>query len=107
MWWQRSLASALAALSLAVLWLHSGRVLVLASEPALDAQAIRVDMTIKARRFHHSPVSVPMGRPVVLMFHNQDVELHAFVPGRFLEDVQLHLDGNGAPQFGEKDWSGC
>lgn len=48
MWGKRSLASTLAARSLAVLWLHGGHSLVLASEPAFDAQAIRVDMTIKA-----------------------------------------------------------
>lgn len=99
---KRFLASTLAALSLAVLWLHGGHVLVLASEPAFDTQAIRVDITIKARQFHPSPVSVPVGRPVALVFHNQDVELHAFVPTRFLEGVPLHVDGNGAPQFGEK-----
>ena len=107
MWCKRSLASTLAARSLAVLWLHGGHSLVLASEPAFDAQAIRVDMTIKAGQFHPSPVSMPVGRPVALVFHNLDAELHAFVPGRFLEDVPLHLDGNGTPQFGEKDWSGC
>lgn len=102
MWCKRSLASTLAARSLAVLWLHGGHSLVLASEPAFDAQAIRVDMTIKAGQFHPSPVSMPVGRPVALVFHNLDAELHAFVPGRFLEDVPLHLDGNGTPQFGEK-----
>lgn len=61
MWGKRSLASTLAARSLAVLWLHGGHSLVLASEPAFDAQAIRVDMTIKAGQFHPSPVSMPVG----------------------------------------------
>lgn len=102
MWYRRSLASTLAALSLAVVWLHGGHVLVLASEPALDAQATRVDITIKARQFHPSPVSMPVRRPVALVFHNEDVELHAFVPTRFLEGVPLHVEGNGAPQFGER-----
>ena len=102
MWGQRSLASTLAALSLAVLWLHGGQSLVLASEPEVDTQAIRVDITIKARRFHPSPVSVPVGRPIMLVFHNEDVELHAFVPQQFLEHAPVHIDGNGAPQFGEK-----
>ena len=102
MWGQRSLASTLAALSLAVLWLHGGHSLVLASEPEVDTQAIRVDITIKARRFHPSPVSVPVGRPIMLVFHNEDVELHAFVPQQFLEHAPVHIDGNGAPQFGEK-----
>ena len=85
MWGQRSLASTLAALSLAVLWLHGGQSLVLASEPEVDTQAIRVDITIKARRFHPSPVSVPMGQQVMPVFTNRDVELHAFVPQQFLE----------------------
>ena len=102
MWCRRSLASTLAAISLSVLWLHGGHVLVLASEPALDAQATRVDITIKARQFPPSPVSVPVRRPVALVFHNEDGELHAFVPTRFLEGVPLHVEGNGAPQFGER-----
>jgi uncharacterized cupredoxin-like copper-binding protein len=37
----------------------------------------------------------------MLDFTNQDVELHAFVPKRFLEHLPVHVDGNGAPQFGE------
>ncbi len=99
---KRFLASTLAALSLAVLWLHGGHILGLAAEPAFDTQTIRVDITIKARQFHPSLVSVPVGRPVMLVFHNEDVELHAFVPQQFLEHVPVHIDGNGAPQFGEK-----
>jgi plastocyanin len=102
MWCKRFLASTLVALSLAVLWLHGGQVLVLASEPNIDADAIRVNVTIKARQFRPSPISLPVGRPVMLVFHNEDVELHAFVPTRFLEGVPVHVDGNGAPQFGEK-----
>ena len=98
----RFLASTLAALSLAVLWLHGDQSLVLASEPAFDTQAIRMDIIIKARRFHPSPVSVPVGRPIIVVFHNEDVELHAFVPQQFLEHVPVHIDGNGAPQFGNK-----
>ncbi len=102
MWCKRFLASTLAALSLAVLWLHGGQTSLLASEPAFGTQAIRVGITIKARRFHPSPVSVPVGRPVVLVFHNEDVELHAFVPQQLLAHVPVHIDGNGAPQFGDK-----
>ncbi len=71
-----------------------------ASELENDGAVIRVDISVKARQFHPSPVSVPVGRPVMLLFHNQDVELHAFVPMRFLEGVPVHVDGNGAPQFG-------
>lgn len=101
MWSQRALASTVAALSLAVLWLHGGQALVLASEPEIDTAPLRVDITIKARQFHPSPVSVPVGQQVILVFHNQDVELHAFMPKGFLEHRPVHVDGNGAPQFGE------
>lgn len=90
------------ALLLSLSALHGGAGPALASELEHDLGAIRVDITIKTRQFHPSPVSVPMGRPVMLVFHNQDVELHAFVPKRFLEGVPVHMDGNGAPQFGEK-----
>lgn len=90
------------ALVLALLWLHGGQVLGQASEPTFDAPAIRVGISIKARQFHPSPVLLPRGRHVVLIFHNQDVELHAFVPKRFLEGVPVYVDGNGAPQFGEQ-----
>lgn len=100
--WIRFHASTLAAVFLAVLWFHGGQVLILASEPTFDTQAIRVDITIKARRFHPSPVSVPVGRPIMLVFHNEDVELHAFVPQQLLAHVPVHIDGNGAPQFGDK-----
>lgn len=98
----RLLMRRIVTLLLALLWLHGGQVLGQAPALELDAQAIRVDIGIKARQFHPSPVSVPVGRPVVLVFHNQDVELHAFVPKRFLEGVPVHVDGNGAPQFGEQ-----
>lgn len=102
MWHPRALVTTIIMLLLSSLELHGGQVSGQASEPTFDAQAIRVDITIKARQFHPSPVSVPVGREVMLVFHNQDVELHAFVPNRFLEGVPIHVDGNGAPQFGEK-----
>lgn len=72
------------------------------ADSAPGRSPLRVDITIKDRQFHPSPVSVPVGRQVVLVFNNQDVELHAFVPKSFLEHVALHVDGNGAPEFGEK-----
>jgi len=98
----RVLMRRIVALFLALLWLYGDRVLGQASKPTFDAPAIRVDISIKARQFQPSPVSVPVGRHVMLVFHNQDVELHAFVPKRFLEGVPVHVDGNGAPQFGEQ-----
>lgn len=63
---------------------------------------LRVEIAITARQFEPSPVILPAGREVVLVFTNRDAELHAFVPVRFLEQVPLHVGGNGAPQFGEK-----
>lgn len=107
MWRKRSLVSTLAALSPAVLWLHGGHILVLASAPAFGAQAIRVDITRKARPFHPSPVSMPVGGPVALVFHHQDVELHAFVPKRFLWRVCRSMwTGMELLSLGRRDWSG-
>lgn len=63
---------------------------------------LRVEIAITARQFEPSPVTLPAGRGVVLVFKNRDAELHAFVPQHFLEQVPVHVDGNGAPQFGEK-----
>ncbi len=58
-------------------------------------------VTIRARAFNPATVKVPVGREVLLVFENQDVELHAFVPLRVLDDIPLHVDGNGAAQFGD------
>lgn len=63
---------------------------------------LRIEIAITARQFEPSPVILPAGREVVLVFKNRDAELHAFVPIQFLEHVPLHVDGNGAPQFGDK-----
>lgn len=60
-----------------------------------------VEVTIRAREFRPSTVMIPVNREVLLVFENQDVELHAFVPSTFLDDIPLHIDGNGAAQFGE------
>lgn len=68
----------------------------------VQEDAIRVDITINARQFHPSPVSVAVGEPVALVFTNNDVELHAFVPKHFLEGVPLHVEGNGAPQYDDR-----
>lgn len=63
---------------------------------------VRVEIAIRARQFTPSPARLPAGREIVLVLHNHDAELHAFVPIRFLERVSLHFNGNGAPQFDEK-----
>ncbi len=98
----RSLVQTVVAYILGMLWLQCGQALAQSSQLQQHAQAFRVDITIKVREFHPSAISVSVGQPAVLVFTNQDVELHAFVPQRFLENVPFHLDGNGAPQFGEK-----
>ncbi len=102
MWHNRALINRIVALVLALPWFHDRQVLGQTSASTPDAPAIRMDISIKARQFLPSPVSVPVWRPVMLVFHNQDVELHAFVPMRFLEGVPVHVDGNRAPQFGEQ-----
>ncbi len=59
----------------------------------------RVAITIRARSFE--PVAVPLhaGRKTRLVFHNQDAELHAFVPVGLLTGLHLNISGSGAPQF--------
>lgn len=103
MWHNGSMMRNVAALLFAGQWLYGGsHTVAQASESASSASPIRVEIAITARQFRPSPVSVPVGRQVVLVFTNKDAELHAFVPNRFLENVPVHVDGNGAPQFGGK-----
>lgn len=64
-------------------------------------EPVIIDIDIKAREFQPSPAKLPLDREVRLVFRNQDAELHAFVPQKFLEGIPLHLEGNGAPQFGD------
>jgi uncharacterized cupredoxin-like copper-binding protein len=63
---------------------------------------VMVAIIITARTFHPSQAKLHLDRDVLIVFHNQDAELHAFVPKKFLEHVPLHVTGNGAPQFGEQ-----
>lgn len=65
-------------------------------------EPIRAEIAIRARQFEPTSVSVAASHEVQLILRNEDAELHAFVPIRFLEHLPLHVDGNGAPQFGEK-----
>jgi uncharacterized cupredoxin-like copper-binding protein len=58
-----------------------------------------VEIAIKARQFYPSVVKLFAGRDVRLVFRNKDAELHAFVPIMFLDNLPLHVEGNGAPQF--------
>ena len=45
-------------------------------------------------------VTLRLGEPVRLEFQNFDSELHAVVPERWLEGVNVAVSGNGAPEFG-------
>ncbi len=55
---------------------------------------------IHGRQFDPSTVILHAGRRTKLAFHNQDAELHAFVPVKLLLGVNLNISGNGAPEFG-------
>ncbi|MER3423993.1 MAG: hypothetical protein C4293_12965 [Nitrospiraceae bacterium] len=66
------------------------------SAPAQGQHLLVVTTAVRAREFHPPTVTIPLGAAVLLVVHNQDAELHAFVPRKFLEHVPLHLDGNGA-----------
>lgn len=75
----------------------------------LDEAATRADenrqevrIVIKTREFQPPETKVRMGQEVVLVFENQDVEIHAFVPEKLFEKVPVQIEGSGAAQFGEK-----
>jgi plastocyanin len=72
------------------------------SWPAVEQAVLQVEVVIKARQFQPSPLLLPAGREVELVLKNQDAELHAFVPLRFLDNLAVHIDGSGAPQFGDR-----
>jgi plastocyanin len=55
---------------------------------------------IKARAFEPNRVVLSLGKKTWLVLHNQDAELHAFVPVGLLTGVNFNVGGNGAPEFG-------
>ena len=65
-----------------------------------NQQEVRI--AIKTRAFQPREVTLRAGQEAVLVFDNQDVEIHAFVPEKLLDRVRVQVDGNGAPQFGER-----
>ncbi len=67
-----------------------------------EASRQEVRIVIRARQFQPAEVTVRKGQEVVLMFENQDVEIHAFVPEKLLERVPVLVGGSGAPQFGDR-----
>lgn len=70
-------------------------------DPVQDSDPVIVEVTIRGREFLPSTVVIPVNHAVLLSFANHDAELHAFAPSALLDDVPLHIDGNGAAQFGE------
>ena len=60
-----------------------------------------VIVRMKGRKFLPPTVRVHAGRKTKLVLQNEDVELHAFVPGGLFNGVSLNVSGNGAPMFGD------
>lgn len=91
-------------LSLAVAGLLAASVLpVCYGAPALAAEPdpeTPVLIQIKARAFEPNRVVLTLGKKTWLVLHNQDAELHAFVPVGLLTGVNFNVGGNGAPEFG-------
>jgi plastocyanin len=70
----------------------------LAPTSAAEAEE-EIVIKIRARQFEPHTVTLHAGRRTRLIFYNQDVELHAFVPIGLFEGVHLNIAGNGAPEF--------
>lgn len=68
--------------------------------PSSTAPEEEVIVKIRARQFDPSSVTLHAGQKTKLVFHNQDAELHAFVPIGLFVGVNLNIAGNGAPEFG-------
>lgn len=58
-----------------------------------------VRIKIRARAFHPARVTVRTDSPVRLVFDNEDVEIHAFVPDGLFGDVPVTVDGSAAPFY--------
>ncbi|MFB3114415.1 MAG: hypothetical protein ACE1ZW_00380, partial [Nitrospirales bacterium] len=59
----------------------------------------RIIVHIENRRFIPHLIRLRVGQPIRLVFKNDDVELHAFVPTDLLKKTNVQVEGNGAPQF--------
>ncbi len=66
-----------------------------------DANPQEVRIVINAREFQPPQFTLRVGREAVLVFQNQDAEIHAFVPEGWLNHVSVTIDGDGAPIFEE------
>ncbi len=67
--------------------------------PSNSAPEQQVVVNIRARQFDPPTVTLQAGQKATLVFQNQDVELHAFVPVDLFKGVNLNIGGNGAPEF--------
>jgi uncharacterized cupredoxin-like copper-binding protein len=55
---------------------------------------------MRGREFLPERILVHQGRKTRLRLHNQDSELHAFVPVGLFTGASFNISGNGAPEFG-------
>ena len=69
---------------------------------ALGQEDVAVTVHIENRRFVPHVVNLRVGQRVRLIFKNEDVELHAFVPANLLVRTNVQVSGDGAPQFGKE-----
>ena len=92
-------ASALVLLSwfILVAYIVSDASLVFAEDPSEDL----VLVTMHARQFDPPLIVLHAGRKTHMVLHNEDAELHAFVPNGLFTGVSLNVGGNGAPEFGD------
>jgi uncharacterized cupredoxin-like copper-binding protein len=60
-----------------------------------------VEIVVNKRAFAPASVSLPVGKPVTLVIHNEDEVLHAFVPLLLFLRANVQIGGNSAPEFNE------
>ena len=58
-----------------------------------------VHITIRVRSFEPATLRLQAGKKTKLVLHNQDAELHTFVPVGLFSGLHLNVSGDGAPQF--------
>lgn len=71
-------------------------------DAVLGQEDVAVTVHIENRRFVPHVVNLRVGQRVRLIFKNEDVELHAFVPANLLVRTNVQVSGDGAPQFGKE-----
>lgn len=67
------------------------------ADPSAEATATVV---IRGRQFQPEKTVLRQGQKTVLVFQNQDSELHTFAPVGLLVGESFNVAGNGAPEFG-------